>query len=424
MSSINELKKKLLEDPKIQNNITAANELANVSERDEAIKILKRGFEIADPNLHIALINSLVRHGAKEAIPQISACLKSLNPSVRNTAIQALVNPNIREVKVVSILKDRMSFERDNSVKALYIQRLAELPFKETVDFLLQILKDDRFRVAPLIENIRNSLASIAHISPEKLIEELDSPVGDEIVTILKNIDLSAHPNVWISFMESLDAKSETLFNKIQGIIVEHITKVYDEKRVSEIIGKIPSVDASGLVKERCIRILTEISNTPHGPKLVKPALELVKQLSEEEIKRRKFVEELDLKITHFDVAGSYFEEAKNCYVAGFFRPSIILAMSALESCVKQDYIKNIAESEDEGEKYVRDVSFHKLLNKYFNVKDIGRLPKQYEDFSNTQVKIRNSLIHPEEFEFSESTAEFNLRLIATLIKHLEGKQK
>ena len=424
MSSINELKKKLLEDPKIQNNITAANELANVSERDEAIKILKRGFEIADPNLHIALINSLVRHGAKEAIPQISACLKSLNPSVRNTAIQALVNPNIREVKVVSILKDRMSFERDNSVKALYIQRLAELPFKETVDFLLQILKDDRFRVAPLIENIRNSLASIAHISPEKLIEELDSPVGDEIVTILKNIDLSAHPNVWISFMESLDAKSETLYNKIQGIIVGHITKVYDEKRVSEIIGKIPSVDASGLVKERCIRILTEVSNTPHGPKLVKPALELVKQLSEEEIKRRKFVEELDLKITHFDVAGSYFEEAKNCYVAGFFRPSIILAMSALESCVKQDYIKNIAESEDEGEKYVRDVSFHKLLNKYFNVKDIGRLPKQYEDFSNTQVKIRNSLTHPEEFEFSESTAEFNLRLIATLIKHLEGKQK
>lgn len=423
MPSIEELKKKLLEDSNIRNNITAANELAGVPDRKKAIELLRRGFEITDPNLHIALINALVKHGAKEAKREISACLKSLNPSVRNTAIQALVSPNIRSAKVVDIFKERIHFERDNTAKVLYLQRLAELPYKETVYFLLSLLKDDKFKVSPLIQNIRNSLASIAYVAPEKLIKELGSPVGNEIVTILSNIDLSAHPNAWSSFMNFLDVDSEPLYKKIHSVIVGHITKAYDEKRVKEIIGKIPSAEASGRVKERCIKILAEISESPHGKKLVKPALELVKELSEKEIKRRKFVEGINFKTSHFEVGNSYFEEAKNCYVEGFFRPSIISAMSALESCVKQDYITNVAKTDEEGEKYVRETSFHKLLNKYFNVNDIGRLPKQYEDFSNTHVKIRNSLVHPEEFEFSETTAEFNLRLIAELIKYLERKQ-
>lgn len=100
-----------------------------------------------------------------------------------------------------------------------------------------------------------------------------------------------------------------------------------------------------------------------------------------------------------------------------------IISGSALESCVKLDYINNVAPNPDEGEKYVREVSVHKLLNKYFNVKDIGRLLKQYKDFSNIHIKIRNSLVHPEEFEFSESTAEYALRLITELIKYLESKQ-
>lgn len=423
VSSVNELKKKLLEDLNLQNNIVAANELAKVSEREEAIKILRRGFEIPDANLHIALINALVKHKAKEAVSEISSCLKSLNPSERNTAMQALVNSDLRDAKVVGIFKNRLRFERKNDVKVLYIQRLAELPYEETIDFLLNLLKDDRFRVPPLIENVHKSLSIVAHISPEKLVRELDSPVGEEIVKIITSIDLSTYPDVWDSLVQSLDADSQPLYEKIHNIIVKQITTTYDEKRVSDIIGMITSIEASGRMRDRCIKILDALSGSPHGSKLIKPTLELVKKLTEEEIKRKKFVDNLEIEITHFDVAESYFEEAKNCYVKGFIRPSIISAMSALESCVKLDYINNVAKSPDEGEKYVREVSVHKLLNKYFNVKDIGRLPKQYEDFSNIHIKIRNSLVHPEEFEFSESTAEYVLRLIAELIKHLEGKQ-
>lgn len=290
-ASIQELKKKLLEDPNVKNNIAAANELAKASEREEAIRLLRQGFEIPSPKLHTALMNALVSHKAKEAIPEISDCLKSFSPSVRDTAIQALVNPNIRDVKVVDIFKDRIRFERDNTAKALYIQRLADLPFEETVDYLVWIFKIDRYRASPLIEDIRNSLATIAHISPEKLIEELgklDSPI-DEIVTILKNIDLSKHPNVWDSLMQSLDVDSAARYEKIHYIIVEQITRSYDEDRVSKILSKIPSVEASGREKERCIRILDDISKTPHGPKLIKPTLQLVKELSEEKRKKGWF---------------------------------------------------------------------------------------------------------------------------------------
>lgn len=427
MSSIEALKKQLLEDANVSNNIAAANQLGNVPEREEAIRILKRGFEIPDPNLHIALIKALVKQGAKEAIPQISACLRSFNPSVRNTAIQALVNPNIRGVRVVNIFKERMRFERDNSVKVLMIQKSAELPFKETVDFLLDLLKDDEFRVSPFIESFRQSLPKVAHIAPQKLIEKLDSPIGDEIATILTNIDLTMYPDVWDSIIQSLDVDPEALNKKLRGVIVGQITRDYNEKRVNDMIKSILSVEASGRMKERCIEIIGDISKTPHGPTLIRPTLQLLKERSEEEIKREKFIEDLELEIRHFDIARQCFEEVRSSYIKGNFRAAIILAISALESCVKTDYIRNVGAKEGKHEEqsrgYVRKTYLSQMLDRYFDSKDINRLPNEYKPFLDIHRKIRNSLVHPEEFTFSESVVRNALVSIAELIKHLEGKQ-
>jgi hypothetical protein len=420
--NIEDLKKQLLEDQTVQNNVAAANQLANSNEPEKAIKILVEGFEIAHPNVRVAVINSLVKLGAKEAIPQIANSLKSFNAAERNAAVEALVHENIRKPEVVSIFKTRLHFERDATAKSLVLQKLAELPYAETVDLLLEILKDESYRATPFIENIRNSLTLVGPRYSSKLIQELGSPIGDEIVNILKSVDLSSYPDVWESLSQSLNIEEQEIYKKIQSIIVSQIEREYSNELISGLMNNVISEDIPGLVKERSISIVDLISKTSQGPKLVKPALDLLKAQKEGEVKRKGFIDTLP-DIKSFDVAKLYFDEAKNCFVRGFFRPSIILAMSSLESCVKQDYIENSAENREKGEEFVNKTSFHKLLNKYFNVNDIGRLPKQYEDFSNTHVKIRNSLVHPEEFEFSEKTAEFNLRLISELIMHIESKQ-
>lgn len=423
MSEIEKLRKQLLEDTNIQNNIAAANQLGNASEKKEAIKVLIRGFEITDPNLHIALITALVKQEAKEAIPRISACLKSFNPTVRNSAIEALVNPSIREVKVVKIFKERIRFERVDDTKVLIIQRSASLPFKETVDFLLDLLKDPSFKVSPFVENINQSLSTVAPISPEKLIKELNSPIGDEIAKILTSIDLTTNPHVWTSFLNLMDV-DETLYKKLHSVIVGQIQREYNEERVSKVVNNIVGYEATGRVKERSIRILDEISKTTHGPKLIKPTLQLLKERSEEEVKRAKFIEDLELEISHFDIAREYFEEAKSSLIKGNFKATIILAISALESCVKTDYVLNARQidkkDEEQANKYVRQAHLNTLLDRYFDKKEIGRLPAEYKPIMDTYRKIRNSLVHPKEFAFSETVVKQTLALIAELIKRLE----
>lgn len=425
LDKIDELRKQLLEDPNVQTNINAANELGNMPEREKAIEILKEGFEIANHTLHIALINALVKHSAKEAIPNIAECLKSLNATERNAAIDALIHKNIQDTKVVKIFRERLRFERDNNAKILIIQRLSELPYEETVELLLELLKNEQYRVSPFLENIRSSLSSICSVSPEKIIKELGSPIGDEIVNILTSVNLSASPNIWDSIVGFLDTESAELYDKIRRIIVQQITKEFSEERIDKIISNILTSETLGVIKERSIEILDEISKTPHGPKLVKPTLQLIKERSEEEVKREKFLQELELKIANFDIARDYWKEVESSFVRGNFKAAIVMAISSLESCIKTDYLLNARKkdnrNEKEAEDYVWKTSLHDLLNRYFDREDIARLPDEYKSIMDTHRKIRNSLVHPKEFPFSEAIIKNNLTVVAELIKHLEG---
>lgn len=126
---------------------------------------------------------------------------------------------------------------------------------------------------------------------------------------------------------------------------------------------------------------------------------------------REELAKKLVVKTKKFKTAEIYFSEAKSCFIYGFFRSSVIVAMSALESCLTTDYRKN--KNEDyEGK-------FYNLLNRYFSG-DLRRLPKQYEDFSKTYLKIRNSLAHPEDFNFSENIVYNVLSTVAELINHID----
>lgn len=425
LNRIDELRKQLLEDTNVQTNINAANELGNISEREEAIKILKQGFEIANPTLHIALINALVKQGAKEAISAIAECLKSLNANERNAAIDALVNQNIRDEKVVKIFRERLRFERDNNAKILIIQRLSELPHEGTIDLLLELLKNDMYKVSPFLENIRSSLSAISSVSPEKLIQELNSPIGNEIVEVLTSVNLSASPNIWDAIVESLGTESEELYEKIKKIIVQQITREFSEERISKILRSVLGSETLGVLKERSIEILDEISKTPHGPKLVKPTLQLIKERSEEEVKREKFIQELELRIQHFDISKDYWKEVVSSFVKGNFKAAIVMAISSLESCIKTDYLQNARKKDNKSEKDAQDylwkTSLYDLLNRYFDKQDIARLPDEYKSIMDTHRRIRNSLVHPKEFPFSEAMVKNNIVVVAELIKHLEG---
>jgi len=145
---------------------------------------------------------------------------------------------------------------------------------------------------------------------------------------------------------------------------------------------------------------------------------ETLKEFYENKIKEKERLSErenlaknLTIKTKMFKIADEYFEEAKSCFIYGVLKGSVILAISALESCIKTDYFRI------KGEDYKG--KFYTLLNRYFSG-DIKRLPKQYEEFSKTYVKIRNSLAHPEEFEFSETIVFTVLSTIAELVNHVE----
>lgn len=126
---------------------------------------------------------------------------------------------------------------------------------------------------------------------------------------------------------------------------------------------------------------------------------------------REDLIKRLNVRIKHFTVASNYFEEAKSCFSNGFFRASTIMAISALESCLKTDFHKT------KGREYKG--KFFNLLNRYFSG-DLKRLPKQYEDFSKTYVKIRNSFTHPEEFDYSETIVFNVLSTVMELIRAIE----
>lgn len=126
---------------------------------------------------------------------------------------------------------------------------------------------------------------------------------------------------------------------------------------------------------------------------------------------REDLLKRLTITLKHFDVASDYFEEAKSCFRYGLLRASTIMAISALESCLKTDFLRLKGE-EFEGRLF-------DLLNRYFSG-DIKRLPKQYEDFSKTYIKIRNSFTHPEEFNYSESLVFAVLSTVAELMQTIE----
>ncbi len=113
-----------------------------------------------------------------------------------------------------------------------------------------------------------------------------------------------------------------------------------------------------------------------------------------------------------FEVAADYFDEARSCFKYGFFRASTIMAVSALESCLKSDY-RRVKGVEYDGKLFT-------LLNRYFSGDVTHKLPMQYQDFSNTCLKIRNSFTHPKEFDYSESIVFNVLTVVAELVNTIE----
>jgi hypothetical protein len=126
---------------------------------------------------------------------------------------------------------------------------------------------------------------------------------------------------------------------------------------------------------------------------------------------RESLLERLAIELKHFEMASDYFEEAKSCFRYGLLRASTIMAISALESCLKTDFLRI------KGEEF--DGKLFDLLNIYFSG-GMKRLPKQYEDFSKTYVKIRNSFTHPEEFDYSENLVFAVLSTVVELMKAIE----
>jgi hypothetical protein len=126
---------------------------------------------------------------------------------------------------------------------------------------------------------------------------------------------------------------------------------------------------------------------------------------------RESLLKGLSVQLEHFEIAFDYFEEAKSCFKYGLLRASTIMAISALETCLKTDYLRI------KGEEF--DGKLFDLINIYFSGR-MKRLPKQYEDFSKTYVKIRNSFTHPEEFDYSENLVFAVLSTVAELMKAVE----
>lgn len=189
------------------------------------------------------------------------------------------------------------------------------------------------------------------------------------------------------------------LFDKSQIEDIDlNLTALYNEsrKRVSETDQVISCLTKASELLFRYVILPSKTTKT----------LQMYRPQREDLLKRLSF------KIKHFAVASDYFEEAKSCFSNGFFRASTIMAISALESCLKTDFHKT------KGREYKG--KFFNLLNRYFSG-DLKRLPKQYEDFSKTYVKIRNSFTHPEEFDYSETIVFNVLSVVMELIRAIES---
>lgn len=176
-----------------------------------------------------------------------------------------------------------------------------------------------------------------------------------------------------------------------------NLTKLYEEsrKRVADT--------------NQVTSLLTETSEILFTHILIPAKTVKTRRIASE---REDLLKRLSKRFKHFAVASDYFEEAKSCFRYGLFRASTIMAISALESCLKTDFHKV------KGKEY-RGKLFN-LLNRYFTG-DLKRLPKQYDDFSKTYVKIRNSFTHPEKFDYSETIVFNVLSTVMELIKTIDS---
>lgn len=211
----------------------------------------------------------------------------------------------------------------------------------------------------------------------------------------------------------------EVFKSKVKEIFTEWKTQVKPRIERSKLLGKVQirNMDhrVTAFYKESTMRIadtkrvlllLSEINEL-----LFKYLLLISTKTSLVSESREDLLKRLAINLEHFKVASDYFEEAKSCFNYGLLRAATIMAISALESCLKTDFLRI------KGEEF--DGKLFDLLNIYFSG-NMKRLPKQYEDFSKTYVKIRNSFTHPEEFDYSENLVFAVLTTVAELMKAIE----
>jgi len=211
----------------------------------------------------------------------------------------------------------------------------------------------------------------------------------------------------------------EAFKNTVREIFTEWKTQIKPQIERFKLLGKVQvrNLDhrIAAFYKEAMIRVadtrrvlllLSEINEL-----LFKYLLLISSKTSRVPESKEDLLKRLTINLEHFEVASGYFEEAKSCFRYGMLRASTIMAISALESCLKTDFLSV------KGEEF--DGKLFDLLNIYFSG-DMKRLPKQYEDFSKTYVKVRNSFTHPEEFDYSENLVFAVLSTVAELMKAIE----
>ncbi len=127
-----------------------------------------------------------------------------------------------------------------------------------------------------------------------------------------------------------------------------------------------------------------------------------------------RFYEIRDCKIIKskaFSRVFEYFNEAKRCYVTGNYKASLIIALSALECCLRIDYRR------DTGKEW-KGKLFH-IIKMYFAK---GKLPSTYTELGLISDKVRNDITHPcheEEYDYPYTTVWHNLELIKDLINYV-----
>lgn len=226
-----------------------------------------------------------------------------------------------------------------------------------------------------------------------KVLEILDEK-GEVIKRIDKNFDLEIYySDVYRQRCLYLPKELVLGYGVKQGMAIDLI--------LIEVLRKSDQGDTTPIYPERLVE----------GPIDIKPKARVGTTIPTTVSGREDLLKRLTLNLRHFEVASDYFEEAKSCFRHGFMRAATIVAISALESSLKTDYLR-IKHEEYDGK-------LSKLLNRYFSG-DLKRLPKQYEDFTNTYIKIRNSLTHPEDFDYSEHIVFNVLSTVAELMKTIE----